>query len=155
MKMTGMCAKSRAFLMRRQVSNPSILGITASMRMRSGRTCGSSERAVAPLRAISAVMPAPSRISVRRRSVSGASSTASTIGEARDSGDMERQRLDRISIALEVAVLGKAPQMGEGGRGRRLRGADLIETRQDPAHVTDAAELLEPDQVRRRRYLLC
>src|SRR5262245_37860056 len=78
MKMTGTCASARFCLRRRQVSKPSAPGITASMRMTSGVTFSTMERACSPSRATRTVMPASSMASVSKRSVSGESSTTST-----------------------------------------------------------------------------
>src|SRR6266545_1678298 len=78
MKMTGTCASARFCLSRRQVSKPSVPGMTASMRITSGVTFPTMERACSPSRATRTVMPASSMASVSMRSVSGESSTTST-----------------------------------------------------------------------------
>src|SRR5262245_33719892 len=78
MKMTGRCASARFCFNRRQVSKPSVPGMTASMRITSGVTLSTMERACSPSRATSTVMPASSMASVSIRNVSGESSTTST-----------------------------------------------------------------------------
>src|SRR6185369_5432775 len=78
MKMTGTWASARFCLSRRQVSKPSVPGMTASMRITSGVTFSTMERACSLSRATRTVMPASSMASVSRRSVSGESSTTST-----------------------------------------------------------------------------
>ena len=56
--MIGRWVSAGSALIRRHVSNPSIAGITASSRIRSGVTCASSLIALAPSVATRTVMPA-------------------------------------------------------------------------------------------------
>src|SRR6267154_1608176 len=108
MKMIGISANSPIFLIRRQVSNPSIFGINASIRIRLGFTCPIKDRALAPLRTTKVVNPAFSRMSDNRLNVSGASSTARMVARAADSDNMEHQGLDCVFVAVKVAVFGEA-----------------------------------------------
>src|SRR4051794_25492431 len=79
MKMTGTWARALFCFRRRQVSKPSVPGISASMRMMSGSTRSMIESAYSPSRATNTVMPASSIASVSIRSVSRESSTTSTM----------------------------------------------------------------------------
>ncbi len=79
MKITGTWASAVSRLMRRQVSKPSMLGMTASRRMTSGVIFSLMASACFPSSATSTVMPASSSASVSMRSVSGESSTTRTM----------------------------------------------------------------------------
>ena len=71
MKMTGTLLRPASRFSRRQVSKPSMPGMTASSRMMSGVIWSTMRMAAAPSSATMTVMPAPSSASVSSRSVSG------------------------------------------------------------------------------------
>ena len=79
MNMIGTWASARFCFSLRQVAKPSVPGMSASMRMTSGTTFSTIESACSPSRATKTVIPASSSASVNNLSVSGESSTTSTM----------------------------------------------------------------------------
>ena len=75
MKMIGTLSRPASRFSRRQVSKPSMPGITASISTISGVIWSTIRIAEAPSSATITVMPAPSSASVSNRKVSGESST--------------------------------------------------------------------------------
>ena len=75
MKMIGTLSRPASRFSRRQVSKPSMPGITASISTMSGVIWSTIRIAEAPSSATMTVIPAPSSASVSSRSVSGESST--------------------------------------------------------------------------------
>src|SRR5262245_25574504 len=139
MKMTGRCASARFCFNRRQVSKPSVPGMTASMRITSGVTFSTMERACSPSRATRTVMPASSMASVSMRSVLGESSTTST--RSRSFLRMAAaHRLQCGKVALEIEGAGDVAQLrGEAGIGG-CGVLNLIEFLLDAPDVSDLAE---------------
>src|SRR3984957_18516121 len=140
MKITGTWASALVCLRRRQVSNPSVPGITASIRITSGVTFSTIASASSPSRATSTVMPASSIASVSTPSVPGESSTTSTMLLHSFLRMAVTDRLQGRDIALEVERLHEAAQLcdepGTAGRGFD----DGVELLVNPPHVADLAE---------------
>src|SRR5580700_5248317 len=146
MKMTGTCASVLLRLRRRQVSKPSMPGISASMRMTSGMTFSTMESACSPSRATRTVMPAASIASVSKRRVSGESSTTSTMLRVVSFLRMAFTNLavtdphQRGRIALEVErIHDRAHAANEGGIFRRAA-FDLAQPLLDAPDMPDLAQ---------------
>ena len=143
MNMIGTCASALFCLSRRQVSNPSMPGITASIRMTSGRTFSTIESACSPSRATSTVMPASSSASVSIRSVSGKSSTTRTMSRA--SLRMGATNfIERRHISLELESVHDRAYAGNKLTALWRAAFDLVQFLDDPADMPDLAE---PDQL--------
>src|SRR5260370_11570779 len=143
MKMTGTWASVLLRLRRRVVSKPSMLGMTASIRMTSGVILPTIARACAPSSATSTVIPASSSASVSMRRVSGESSTTSTISPASLGRIRPPLRVEDSQQPAQIERIGDGTQFRHRGgafRGGRL---DLVERCADTAEVADLAE---PDQ---------
>src|SRR5262245_11464392 len=139
MKMTGTCASARFCLSRRQVSKPSVPGMTASMRITSGVTFSTIERACSPSRATSTVMPASSMASVNMRSVFGESSTTST--RSRSFLRMAAaHRLQCGEVALEIEGADECAQLRDKACIVGCGVLNLIEFLLDAPDVSDLAE---------------
>src|SRR5258707_1156872 len=143
MKMTGTLLKPASRLSRRQVSKPSMPGITASSRMMSGVISSTIRIAAAPSIATITVMPAPSSASVNKRRVSGESSTTSATSRFLGSVVIAVQRLQGCHVLIEVeAVDQRAHLRHEVGMLGLILG-HLLEFELDRA---DIAHLPEIDQ---------
>src|SRR5580692_8137141 len=105
MKITGTLLRPATRLSRRQVSKPSMPGITASSRMISGVIWSTIRIAAAPSIATITVMPAPSSASVRSRSVSGESSTISATSRFLESVVIAVQRLQGGHVLIEIEAV--------------------------------------------------
>src|SRR5215510_4312715 len=139
MKITGTCASARFCLRRRQVSKPSVPGMTASMRITSGVTFSTMERACSPSRATRTVMPASSMASVSMRSVLGESSTTST--RSRSFLRMAAaHRLQCGKVALEIEGADEGAQRCDKACIVGCGVLNLIEFLLDAPHVSDLAE---------------
>src|SRR4051794_18080016 len=150
MKMTGTCASTRFCLSRRQVSKPSVPGMTASMRITSGVTFSTMERACSPSRATRTVMPASSMASVSMRSVSGESSTTSTrslsfLRMVAASG------LQCGKVALEIECVGEDTHLRDEAGIFGCSVLKLIQLLLDAPDVPDLAEADELADVITRR----
>src|SRR5215469_4162515 len=104
MKITGKWRKRGSFFMLRQTSKPSMPSMTASRRITSGVAFWRASKAAGPEDATRTVIPAPSSASTRKRSVSGESSTASTVVGISALSIMGGQRLQIRHVALQVDV---------------------------------------------------
>src|SRR5579871_614856 len=140
MKMTGICAVCLFVLMRRQVSNPSMPGMTASSRMRSGVTFFSRPRAVVPSTAASAIMSALSSAAVMKPSESGESSTTSTMSRRPALPFIITERLQIIDDFAETETPELFAHDRNGRPGARLVPFELIKSRTHAGGVPDAAE---------------
>src|SRR5581483_8159508 len=157
MKITGTLLKPASRFSLRQVSNPSIPGITASSRMMSGVIWSTIRIAAAPSSATITVMPAPSSASVSSRSVSGESSTTSATSRFRASMLIGMQRLQGCHVLIEIEAIDQPAHLGDetGMLGMRL--ADLVELdldRPDIADLAKAHQLLDILQRRPRAALV-
>src|SRR5215470_5012361 len=143
MKMTGTCASARFCLRRRQVSKPSVPGITASMRITSGVTFSTMERACSPSRATRTVIPASSMASVSMRSVSGESSTTST--RSRSFLRMvAASGLQCGEVALEIEGVDEDADLGnEAG----IFGCSVLKLIQLLLDAPDVPDLAEADEL--------
>src|SRR5436190_4740570 len=141
--MMGIWAKRSSCLIARAASKPSIRGITASIRIRSGTACSISARALRPSDATSAVMPAFSNMADIMPSVSEASSTARITGFLGASGILAHHPVDGGAIAVQIAIFRQPPQEGQGMAGIGLCRADLIQLGEDTVEMADAAQLLQ------------
>src|SRR5215510_7214597 len=155
MKMTGTLLKPASRFNRRQVSKPSMPGMTASSRMMSGVIWSTMRIAAAPSSATITVMPAPSSASVNSRSVSGESSTTSATSRFFGSVIIRVQRLQGCHILVEVEAIDQATHLRyEIGMFGAFAG-DLVELDPDGLDVADLAEadqfLDMPDRRPRRR----
>src|ERR1700722_461801 len=140
MKITGTWASALVCLRRRQVSNPSVPGITASIRMTSGVTFSTIASASSPSRATSTLMPASSIASVRTPSVPGESSTTSTMFLHSFLGMAVTYRLQGRDVALEIERLHEAAHLRDEPGASRRGFHDGVELFVNPPHVADLAE---------------
>src|ERR1043166_4504594 len=140
MKMMGMCAVCLLVLIPRQTSNPSMPGMTASKRIRSGVTFFRRPTAVAPSMAASAVISAPSSAAVMKPRESGESSTTSTTSRRPALPLIITERLQIIDDFTEAEIA----QHFAHGRNRRsglgLLALQFVEPRGDTRGVADTAE---------------
>src|SRR5271170_6767896 len=144
MNMIGTCASARFCFSLRQVAKPSAPGMTASMRITSGTSFSTIDRACSPSRATRTVMPASSSASVINRSVSGDSSTTSTMSLVSPLRMSGTDLLQRGCVSLEVeSVHDRAHQDGEFAAFRRVV-LDLAQLLEYPRDMPDFAE---PDQL--------
>src|SRR5882762_2511298 len=123
MKMSGTWASALFCFSRRQVSKPSVPGMSASMRMTSGSTFSMMDSACSPSRATRTVMPASSIASVSILSVSGESSTTST--------------MFRVPLLCMVAVDPGAANLGAANCLQRCRVPLQVECIHDRAYLPD------------------
>src|SRR5436853_2202997 len=144
MKITGTLARPASRLSRRQVSKPSMPGITASSRTISGVIWSTIRIAAAPSIATITVMPAPSSASVSRRKVSGESSTTSATSRFLVSVVIAVQRLQGCHVLIEVEAVDQGAHLRNEVRMLGVFTADLIELDLD---CPDVADLPEPDQL--------
>src|ERR1700761_159013 len=150
MKMTGTWLKPASRLSRRQVSNPSMPGITASSRMMSGVIWSTIRIAAAPSIATITVMPAPSRASVNSRKVSGESSTMSATSRFLDSMVITVQGFQGCHVLVEVEAVNQPAHLRDEVGMFRLFGRHRIELDLDRADVPHLAEIDQPLDVLRR-----
>src|SRR3982074_1484769 len=143
MKMTGTLLRPASRFRRRQVSKPSMPGITASSRMMSGVIWSTMRIAAAPSIATMTVMPAPSSASVSSRSVSGESSTTRATSRFLGSVIIGVQRLQGCHVLIEVEALDQPAHLRDELGVLGVFAADLVELDLDAA---DIADLPEPDQ---------
>src|ERR1700741_1969116 len=144
MKMTGTLLSPASRFRRRQVSKPSMPGMTASSRMMSGVIWSTMRIAAAPSRVTITGIPAPSSASVKSRSVSGESSTTRATSRFLASVIITVQRLQGRHGLVEIEAVDQRTHLGEeiGMLGKIV--ADLVELGLD---ALDVAELPEPDQL--------
>ena len=143
MKITGTCASILLCLSARHASKPSMLGITASIRMTSGVIFVTIASAWEPSSATSTVMPASSSASVSMRRVSGELSTTNTISLASLARMTATFRLQNRQEAAQIEGFDDHPQVLDERRVLRSAALDLGELGVDTADMTD---LSEPDQ---------
>src|ERR1700737_2197085 len=143
MKITGTLLKPASRLRRRQVSKPSMPGITASGRMMSGVIWSTIRIAAAPSMATITVMPAPSSASVRRRSVSGESSTTSATSRFLVSVIIAVQALQGCHVLIEVEAIDQRAHVRDEVGVLGIIGPHLVELDLDRS---DVAQLPKADQ---------
>src|ERR1700735_2190393 len=127
MKITGTLLKPASRLRRRQVSKPSMPGMTASSRMMSGVIWSTIRIAAAPSIATITVMPAPSSASVRSRSVSGESSTTSATSRFLGSVIIAVQGFQGCHVLIEIEAVNQRAHLRDEVGMFRVVGADLVE----------------------------
>src|SRR5579862_2434340 len=135
MKMTGTLLKPASRFSRRQVSKPSMPGITASSRTMSGVICSTMRKAAAPSIATITVIPAPSSASVKRRSVSGESSTTSAISRFLESAIMALQRLQGCHVPIQIEAIDQRAHFRHEVAVLGMIGSDLVELDLDRANI--------------------
>src|ERR1700730_5221682 len=143
MKITGTLERPASRLRRRQVSKPSMPGITASSRMMSGVIWSTIRIAAAPSIATITVMPAPSSASVSSRKVSGESSTTSATSRFLGSVVIAVQGLQSCHVLIEVKAVDQGAHLRNEVGMLWVLAADLVEFDLDRL---DVADLPEPDQ---------
>src|SRR5579863_4005467 len=143
MKITGTLLRPASRFSRRQVSKPSMPGIMASSKTISGVICSTMRNAAAPSIATITVIPAPSSASVRRRNVSGESSTTSAMSRFFDSAIMAVQPLQGCHVPVQIESIDERPHLRHEIPMLGIIGADLVELDLDRA---DIAELAQTDQ---------
>src|ERR1700688_4772782 len=143
MKMTGTLLKPASRLSRRQVSKPSMPGITASSRMMSGVISSTIRIAAAPSIATITVMPAPSSASVNNRSVSGESSTTSATSRFLGSVIIAVQRFQGCHVLIEIEAVDQETHLRNEVGMFGVIGSDFVQLDLDRA---DVAQLSEADQ---------
>src|SRR5258708_2204453 len=145
MKITGTLLRPASRLRRRQVSKPSMPGITASSKTMSGVICSTMRMAAAPSIATITVMPAPSSASVRSRSVSGESSTTSATSRLFESVIITVQRLQGCHVLIQIEAIDKRAHLrDEVGVFGMIRSyfIELDLDCPDVAHLSKADEFL-------------
>src|ERR1700704_1019710 len=143
MKITGTLLKPASRLRRRQVSKPSMPGITASSRMISGVIWSTIRIAAAPSIATMTVMPAPSSASVRSRSVSGESSTTSAMSRFLGSVIITVQGFQGCHVLIEVEAIDQETHLRNEVGMFGVIGSYFVELDLDRPDVT---QLPETDQ---------
>src|ERR1700742_4297687 len=143
MKMTGTLLSPASRFSLRQVSKPSMPGMTASSKMMSGVIWSTMRMAAAPSSATITVMPAPSSASVSSRSVSGESSTTSATSRFFGSVIIRIQRLQGCHVLVEVEAIDQAAHLRDEVGMLRIFVADCVELDLDRL---DIADLPEADQ---------
>src|ERR1700742_319101 len=144
MKMTGTLLKPASRFRRRQVSKPSMPGITASSRMMSGVIWSTIRSAAAPSIATITVMPALSSASVRRRSVSGESSTTSATSRFLASVIIAMQGLEGCHVLIKIEAINQRPHLRNEVGMFGVVGSYFVQLDLDRANI---AQLPEPDQL--------
>src|ERR1700761_3733093 len=144
MKMTGTLERPASRFRRRQVSKPSMPGMTASSRIMSGVIWSTIRMAAAPSSATITVIPAPSSASVRSRSVSGESSTTSATSRFFGSVIIRIQCLEGCHVLVEIETIDQAAHLRNELGMLRIVVADGIELDLDRL---DIADLPEADQL--------
>src|SRR6266699_6109569 len=143
MKMTGTFLSTASRFRRRQVSKPSMPGITASSRIMSGVIWSTMRIAAAPSSATITVMPAPSSASVSSRSVSGESSTTRATSRFFGSMIIGVQRLQGCHVLVKVESVDQPAHLRYEVGIFGVFAADLVKLDLDAA---DVAYLPEPGQ---------
>src|ERR1700761_4014074 len=143
MKMPGTLLRPASRLRRRQVSKPSMPGITASSKTMSGVIWSTIRIAAAPSIATITVIPAPSSASVRSRSVSGESSTTNATSRFLASVIIAVQGLEVCHELVEVEAVDQRAHLGDEVGMLGLIGGHPLELELDGA---DIAHLPEVDQ---------
>src|ERR1700722_2123429 len=143
MKITGTLLRPASRLRRRQVSKPSMPGMTASSRMMSGVIWSTIRIAAAPSIATITVMPAPSSASVNSRSVSGESSTTSATSRFLGSVIIAVQRFQGCHVLIEIEAVDQETHLRNEVGMLGIIGSDLVKLDLDGA---DIAELPEAHQ---------
>src|SRR5258708_18971497 len=151
MKMTGTWASALFCLRRRHVSKPSGPGMSASMRMTSGSTFSMMDSACSLSRATRTVIPASSIASVSILSVSGESSTTSTMFRvpflfmvAVDLGAADLSAancLQRRGVTVQVECIHDRAHLPDEVAAIRRGALDLQELVEDTSDVPDLAEV--------------
>src|ERR1700761_1094550 len=144
MKITGTLFRPASRFRRRQVSKPSMPGMTASSRIMSGVIWSTMRIAAAPSSATITVMPAPSSASVKSRSVSGESSTTSATSRFLGSVIIRVQGFEGCHVLIEVEAVDQASHLQDEIGVLGMRAADLVELH---LNAPDIADLSEPDQL--------
>src|SRR5664279_5989820 len=143
MKITGTLLRPASRLRRRQVSKPSMPGITASSRMMSGVIWSTIRIAAAPSIATMTVMPAPSSASVRSRSVSGESSTTSAMSRFLDSVIIRIQGFQGCHVLVQIEAIDQRAHLQDEVGMFGVIGTYLIQLDLDRP---DKAQLAKTDQ---------
>src|ERR1700730_2041925 len=143
MKITGTLFKPASRLRRRQVSKPSMPGITASSRMMSGVIWSTIRIAAAPSIATLPVLPAPRSASVRSRSVSGESSTTSAMSRFFGSVIIAVQGLQGCHVLIEIEAVDQGAHLRNKVRMLGVIGSYFVQLDLDRANV---AQLSKTDQ---------
>src|SRR4051794_29659881 len=150
MKMIGVLARPASRFNRRQVSNPSMPGMTASSSTMSGVIWSTMRIAPAPSIATITVMPAPSSASVSSRSVSGESSTTSATSRLLESVVIAVQAFQGCHVLIEVEAVDQRPHLGDEIGMLGVIGANFVEldlNSPDVTHLSQADEVLDvPDR---------
>src|ERR1700733_5189522 len=154
MKITGTCASVLLRLRRLQISKPSMLGITASMRMTSGVILATIASACLPSSATRTVMPASSSASVSMRSVSGESSTTSTMSPPSLGRMTAPLRLEDGKKPAEIERMDDLAQVGDDGGMLGRVFLDVVESGADAANMADFTEPEERIEVVRRQGIV-
>src|ERR1700744_1155144 len=141
MKITGTLLKPASRLSLRQVSKPSMPGITASSRMMSGVIWSTIRIAAAPSIATITVMPAPSSASVNSRSVSGESSTISATSRFLDSVVIAVQRLQGGHVLIEIEAVDQHAHLRYEGGMFGVFFSECVQLDLDGANVTHLPEI--------------
>src|SRR3984885_8700116 len=153
MKITGTLLRPASRLRRRQVSKPSMPGMTASSRMMSGVIWSTIRIAAAPSIATMTVMPAPSSASVSSRSVSGESSTTRATSRFLDSVVIAVQRFQGCHVLIEVEAVDQVAHLRDEFGMFGMVGAYFVELDLDRAnvsHLSETDELFHVLQMRPR-----
>src|SRR5712672_4439631 len=136
MKMIGTLSRPASRFSRLQVSKPSMPGMTASSSTMSGVIWSTIRIAEAPSSATMTVMPAPSSASVRRRSVSGESSTTRATSRFLASVIIAVQCLQGCHVLIEVEAVDQHPHLRDEVGMLGVIGSYFIELDLDGADVT-------------------
>src|SRR5579872_6179499 len=140
MKMTGTWARAGMALIWRQVSNPSVPGMTASSRITSGVTCSTIRSALAPSSATITVIPAESSASVSSRSESAESSTTRAMSRRLRSGLMLLSGAEAFHEAAEIEVIDELSQVRDDQAVFGVRALQFVELALQALDVAHPAE---------------
>src|ERR1700760_2030391 len=141
MKMIGTPSSPASRFSRRQVSKPSIPGITASSSTMSGVIWSTIRIAAAPSIATITVMPAPSRASVSSRSVSGESSTTSATSRFLASMFMAVQGFQGGHVLVEIEAVDQRTHVRGEGRMLGKIVSHRVELALDRTNITHLPEI--------------
>src|SRR4051812_24381890 len=140
MKITGTFDRPASRFSLRQVSKPSMPGMTASSRMMSGVIWSTMRIAAAPSSATITVIPAPSSASVSNRSVSGESSTTRATSRFLLSVFIRVQGLECCHVLIEVEPVDQRPHLRDEVGMFRMGNAEFVELELNGPDVADPAE---------------
>src|SRR5512140_760513 len=143
MKITGTSLRPASRLSRRQVSKPSMPGITAPRRTISGVIWSTIRSAAAPSFATMTVMPAPSSASVKSRSVSGESSATSAMSRFFASVIIRVHGFQGCHVLVQIESIDQRTHLQNEVGVFGIIGAYLIQLELDRP---DVAQLPETDQ---------